>query len=137
MKPDDIHNCPDAGLSQMLKSLGKALQAGRISSEFHAQQVQSITAEINTRLWRKGAASVGAVPPKMRNGHVILELSCSCGWKGIVTCGEMDARLLGKDPKGFIYFECAQCKRHLRYDPIQGKTATRKGVLGFLFGHFS
>ncbi|OHB60187.1 MAG: hypothetical protein A2167_05925 [Planctomycetes bacterium RBG_13_46_10] len=43
----------------------------------------------------------------------------------------------GKDEKGFLYFECSNCKKHLQYDPIAEDIKTRKGLLGLLFGRFS
>lgn len=74
---------------------------------------------------------------KIQNGHVVIDLDCACGYKGTVTFGKTDFKLLGKDRKGFIYFECPKCKQHLQYDPVTGKVKTRKGILGFLFGSFS
>lgn len=80
----------------------------------------------------------GAVStPKAREGHWVIDLACLCGYEGTVTYGGMDFKLFGKDRKGFLYFECPECKRHLQYDPITGKIRSRKGILGFLFGRFS
>ncbi len=79
----------------------------------------------------------GSSSPKTEAGHCVIDLVCVCGYEGTVTYGQMDFRLLGKDRKGFLYFECPECERHLQYDPISGKIKARKGILGSLFGRFS
>jgi len=68
--------------------------------------------------------------------HFTCDLICPCGYEGTVTYGQMDFELLGKDRKGFLYFKCPECKRHLQYDPITGKIKTKKGILGLLLGRF-
>jgi hypothetical protein len=49
----------------------------------------------------------------------------------------MDFKLCKKDRRGFLYFGCPECDRHLQCDPITGKIKIRKGILGFLFGRYS
>jgi len=74
----------------------------------------------------------------MNNGHTVIKLLCPrCGTGGEVTYGSISFRILGKDQKGFLYFECPDCKEHLQYDPMTGRIRIRKGLLGFLFGKFS
>ncbi|GAI29114.1 unnamed protein product, partial [marine sediment metagenome] len=43
----------------------------------------------------------------------------------------------GKDKKGFLYFECPSCKKHLQYDSLTRSIRTQKGLLRFLFSRFS
>ena len=43
----------------------------------------------------------------------------------------------GKDKKGFLNFECPNCKRHLQYDSLKGNIKIQKDLLGFLFSRFS
>ena len=85
---------------------------------------------------RNGSDSASSIP-KTEAGHWVIDLVCVCGYEGTVTYGQMDFELLGKDKKGFMYFGCPECKRHLQYDPIAGKIKTRKGILGSLFWRFS
>ncbi len=79
----------------------------------------------------------GDSTPKVRERHWVIDLARLCGYEGTVTYGQIDFELLGKDRKGFLYFRCPECKRHLQYDPITGKIRSRKGISGLLFGRFS
>jgi len=79
----------------------------------------------------------GSSIPKIEDEHWVIDLVCVCGYKGTVTYGQMDFKVLGKDKKGFLYFGCPECKLHLQYDPLTGKIKTRRGILGSLFGRFS
>lgn len=72
------------------------------------------------------------------NEHIVIKLKCPrCGTEGENTCGSISFRILGKDRKGFLSFECPNCKEHLKYDPITGRISIRKGILGFLFSKFN
>lgn len=123
-------------LKAQKKVLEKAFKQGRISQETYTCQVAEIDKQIVEHeakdYWEKWGFK-----GKIRNGHIIINLNCPCGWQGIVTHGQMQAELLGKDRRGFIHFQCPKCKEDLQYDPISGKIKTRKGILGFLFGRFS
>lgn len=123
-------------LKAQKKILEKAFKQGRISQETYTRQLAEIDKQIAEHevkdYWEKWGFK-----GKIQNGHIIINLNCPCGWQGIVTHGQMQAELLGKDRKGFIYFQCPQCKEHLQYDSITGKIKTRKGILGFVFRRFS
>lgn len=114
------------------RSLEKALKKCRISKDAFNLRVRELDKQIQIKLKDEGFPN-----PNVRDGHLVISLNCPCGRKGIVTCGKMDFKLLGKDKKGFIYFECPACNKHLQYDSLTGNTRIRKGILGFLFGRFS
>jgi hypothetical protein len=92
--------------------------------------------QISARESASHSSSGGGSQPKIIEDHYVINIVCKCGYEGTVTYEKMDYKLLGKDWKGFIYFLCPSCERHLKYDPINGKIRIRKGVLGF-FGIFS
>jgi len=71
----------------------------------------------------------------MQNRQSDINLHCSCGYTGTVTQSKTDFKLIRTDMNGFAYFECPNCKRHLRYNPSTG--TIKKGFLGILFGKFS
>lgn len=123
-------------LKTQKKILEKAFKKGRISQETYIHQMAEIDKQIVEHETKDYWERLG-FKGKIRNGHIIINLNCPCGWQGIVTHGQMQAELLGKDRKGFIYFQCPQCKEHLQYAPTSGKVKIRKGILGFLFGRFS
>lgn len=124
-------------LKAQKKSLKKALKHGRISQEAYFATVQEIEQKITDYELGKNIKDLGIRGAKVQNGHYVIDLECPCGYKGTETFGKMDFKLLGKDRKGFLYFGCPECERHLQYDPITGKIRSRKGILGFLFGRFS
>lgn len=73
----------------------------------------------------------------MQNRQSGINLQCICGYTGIVAQSETDFKLLQIDKDGFVYFECPQCKRHLRYNPSTGTTKIEKSFWEILFGKFS
>jgi len=73
----------------------------------------------------------------MQNRQSGINLQCSCGYTGTVTQSKADFKLIQTDMNGFSYFECPNCKRHLRYNPSTGTIKIKKGFLGVLFGKFS
>ena len=74
---------------------------------------------------------------KMQNQHSEINLCCSCGYSGTVTQSKTDFKLLRTDKNGFAYFECSNCRRHLRYNSSTGEIKIQKGILGVLLGRFS
>ena len=120
-------------LKAQKKVLDKAFKRGKLSEEAYKSKAK----ELEDRYSEAMLKEEGFTHIKMQEGHYVLHLSCPCGWQGAVTYGKMDAKLLGKDKKGFIYFECPVCRQHLKYDTLTGKIKTRKGILGLLFGRFS
>ncbi len=68
---------------------------------------------------------------KVPNLPFEIELHCDCGYEGTVVRGKTDFKFIGKGKKNFAYFECPNCKRHLRYDCSTGKIKIKKGVFGF------
>ena len=74
---------------------------------------------------------------EMQNQHPALNMQCSCGCTGTTAQSKTDFKFLRKDKNGFAYFECSNCRRHLRYNPSTGKIKIQKGFLGVLFGKFS
>ena len=61
-----------------------------------------------------------------------LILHCDCGFEGIFSMSKADFEFLGEDNKGYAYFQCTNCTRHLRYDISTGKTKIKKGIFGNL-----
>lgn len=123
-------------LKAQKKVLEKAFKKGRLSKEAYNLKIEELDKKIKDYEMESQLRDEGFLGTKIRNGHYVIDLNCPCGWQGTVSYGKMDAKLLGKDRKGFIYFECARCKRHLQYDPVTGKIKTRKGILGFLLRRF-
>lgn len=123
-------------LKAQQKVLQRAFKNGRLSEEVYSSKVKELNKKIKDYEMESQLRGAGVLGAKIRNGHYVIDLNCPCGWEGTCTYGKLDAELLGKDRKGFIYFECPRCKRHLQYDPVTGKIKTRKGIFGFLFGRF-
>lgn len=74
---------------------------------------------------------------EMQNRHSEINLHCSCGYTGTVTQSKTDFKLLRTDKNGFAYFECSNCRRHLRYNSSTEEINIQKGILGVLLGKFS
>ena len=119
------------------RALEKAFRKGKLSEDTYNSQVSELDQKIKDYEAEQQLKEVGFSAAKIRNGHFVIELDCPCGNRGTVTHGQINFRLLGKDSKGFIYFECPRCKQHIQYDPLTGKVKSRKGILGLLFGRFS
>lgn len=68
---------------------------------------------------------------KAQNMPSEIEFRCDCGNKGNLANDKTDFKLLGQDRKGFTYFECLKCKRHLRYNHSTGNIKLKKGVFRF------
>ena len=124
-------------LKAQMRTLEKAFVKGKISEELYNKKIDELNKKIKDYEAENKLKDEGVLGVKVEDGHYVIELKCPCGCEGTVTCGKLDFKLLGKDKKGFIYFECPACKEHLQYDPLTGSTKTRKGILGFLFGRFS
>ncbi len=71
------------------------------------------------------------------NGFNEVYLRCECGREGTLSPCGADFRILAEEKDGAVRFECPNCGRYLRYDPLTGTIRTRKGILGFLLGRFS
>ena len=74
---------------------------------------------------------------EMQNRHSKIDLHCSCGYAGTVTQSKTDFKLLRTDKNGFAYFECSNCRLHLRYNSSTGEINIQRGILGALLGKFS
>lgn len=73
-----------------------------------------------------------------KDSHFTTHLICpKCKTKGEVSHIRKDFRLLGKDKEGFIFFECPNCRTHLKWDSISGSIKSNKGILGYLFNKFT
>ena len=127
-----------------IKWLERALRKGKISQEFYDSESKRIKEELNQAIFAETQERIKRMSGKdnptldMKNGHIVIKLVCPCcGTEGENTCGSISFRILEKDRKGFLYFECPDCKEHLQYDPTSGQIKIRKGILGFLFGRFS
>jgi hypothetical protein len=127
-----------------IKWLERAYQKGKMSQELYDREKKRIDEEIDNAVFAKEQEMIkkisGSPNPTLsiKEKHIVIRLKCPCcGTEGENTCGSISFRILGKDRKGFLYFECPGCKEHLQYDPMTGKIRFRKGILGFLFGKFS
>jgi hypothetical protein len=127
-----------------LKWLERSHHKGKVSKELYDQEKKKIEEEIDEAIFAKEQEMIkkisGAPNPTMtiKGRHFVIKLKCPCcGTEGENTCGSICFKILGKDQKGLLYFECPDCKEHLQYDPITGQIRVRKGILGFLFGKFS
>ena len=124
-------------LKAQVKTLKKAFIKGKISEELYNKKMEDMNKRISNYELEKNIKDLGIRGAKVQNGYYVIDLECPCGYKGVETFGKMDFKLLGKDKKGFLYFGCPECERHLQYDPVTGKIKTRKGILGSLFSRFS
>lgn len=75
--------------------------------------------------------------PEIKHRQIELNFRCECGFEGTVNQDNMDKKLPEKHKKGFVTFECPNCKRQIQYDHSTGTYRTPKGILGVLFGKFS
>ncbi len=125
-----------SALKAQSKSLEKAFKEKRISEQAYFSQKEVLDAKIKDYEAAEQVKEMGFKGIKISDGHFLIELNCPCGCSGTVTYGKMDFKLLGKDKKGFLYFECPKCKKHLQYDNVNGKIKLQSGILGFLFGRF-
>ncbi|MEW6171032.1 MAG: hypothetical protein AB1472_05705 [Candidatus Omnitrophota bacterium] len=123
-------------LKAQKRSLEKAFKEKRISEQVYFSQKEELDRKIKDFEEEEKIKNIGFQGAKISNGHFIIELNCPCGCSGTVTHGKLDFKLLGKDKKGFLYFECPKCKKHLQYDNVTGKVKAQSGILGFLFGRF-
>ena len=126
-----------------MKWLERAFRKGKVSQEFYDSESKSIKEKLNQAIFADTQVQIKRMSGKnnptldMKNGHIVIKLVCPrCGTEGENTCGNISFRILGKDCKGFLYFECPQCKEHLQYNNITGHMKIRKGILGFLFRKF-
>ena len=129
-----------------LKWLERSFRKGKVSQESYDRERKKIGEEFTqarlTEMQEMAKKVSGTDVPNptitMRGEHIVIKLICPrCGREGENTFGNVCFRVLGKDRKGFLYFECPDCKEHLQYDPVTGQIRIRKGILGFLFGRFS
>jgi hypothetical protein len=123
-------------LKSQKKVIEKAFKKGKLSEEAYSLRIKELDKKIQDYETERQLRDVGILGAKIQNGHYVIELHCPCGYEGTVVYGQMDFELLGKDRKGFLYFKCPECKRHLQYDPVTGRIRTKKGILGFLLGRF-
>ena len=65
-----------------------------------------------------------------------IALCCDCGYEGTYAHGKKDFNYLGKGKKGFINFECPNCKRRIQYQFSTTKTTIKKSILRFLLRVF-
>jgi ribosomal protein L25 (general stress protein Ctc) len=142
-KSYDIHPSIKEKLGK-LKWLERARHKGKISKELYNQEKKKIEGEIDQSVLDNEQEMInkvsGSPNPTLRikEKHIVIRLKCPrCGTEGENTCNSICFRILGKDRKGYLYFECPDCKEHLQYDPVTGNIRTRKGLLGFLFGRLS
>ena len=126
-----------------MKWLERALRKGKITQQFYDSESKGIKEELNQAIFAETQDQIKRMSGKdnptldMKNGHVVIKLVCPrCGTKGENTYGNIRFRILGKDRKGSLYFECPECKEHLQYDLMSGEIRIRKGIIGFLFGKF-
>jgi hypothetical protein len=117
--PDNSHK--ENGLSDQTQ-VAKSTKQNRTTKESNEEQLRRIEFLSNTN---------------MQNQQSRISLRCSCGYSGTVTQSKTDFKLIRTDLNGLAYFECSNCKRHLRYDPSTSTIKIKKGFLGVLFEKFS
>ena len=124
------------------KWLEKALREGKISQDYYNSKIKGIEEEIRAQEKKETEKLFTQMfednpTMELRNRHIVIKLNCpDCGTQGENTFGKEDFKILGKDRQGFIYFECPNCLKHLKYDSMTGRIKTQKGLLGFLFGRY-
>jgi len=74
---------------------------------------------------------------KMENEFSEIDIRCKCGYTGTVSQSKTDFKLLRTGKNGLAYYECSNCRRHLRYNSSTGEIKLQKGILGILLGRFS
>jgi hypothetical protein len=126
-----MHNIDDKK-----KFLIKSYEEKKISKEYFEKELDlleesQVELNIQKRLKENPTLSY-------ENGHFSTHLICpKCKSNGIVSHLRNDFKMLGKDKEGFIFFECPNCKTHIKWDSITGSIKSNKGILGFLFNKFA
>lgn len=120
-------------LKAQRKVIKKAFEEGKISEEIYNQKIKELDKKIGDYEIEEQLKELGFKGAKIQNGHYIIDLSCTCSYKGVMSHEKMDFKLLGKDKKGFIYFECPKCKKHLQWNCMTGKVKVKESILVKLF----
>jgi len=85
-----------------------------------------------------GGFAQGTGPRAEAKGrYFVVNLSCSCGWRGAATNSASKPKFLGEDSKGCMYFECPGCHRLVQYNCWNGTSRTRGYVWSLLYRMFS
>ena len=123
--------------------LEKAYKDGKIGKKYYEDEINKVNGKLDIIHKEKSSQFVQKrlhENPSLsfNDSHFIINLTCpKCKLSGIYSFDKQDFKLLGKDTKGFIYFECVSCNAHIQWDSINGRTKTNKGILGYLFNRFS
>lgn len=113
----------------------KSYEEKKISKEYYEKELELLETSqaelvIQQRLKENPTLSY-------ENGHFVTHLVCpKCKISGSFSHINQDFRMLGKDKEGYIFFECPNCKTHLKWDSISGSIRSNKGILGFIFNKF-
>lgn len=102
------------------------------NKESEAQQKNSSRDQQEEKDNQKGKPDEQSPSVETQKSPNELKLHCSCGYEGIFSMSKADFEFLGEDKKGYAYFKCTNCTRHLRYDISTGKVKIIKGILSVL-----
>lgn len=69
--------------------------------------------------------------------YFVVNLSCSCGWRGTASHSANKPKFLGEGSKGYMYFKCPGCHRVVQYDSWSAASRTRGYVWSLLHRRFS
>jgi predicted RNA-binding Zn-ribbon protein involved in translation (DUF1610 family) len=119
------------------KALKRANEESGLSDKVHSSKPGGLNRAAENDGEERQLRDEDSLGAKMQCRHFEIDLRCDCGYEGTATIDKMDSTLSKKRKKGFAYFECPNCKRHLQYDCLTGKIKTKKGILKVLLGRFS
>lgn len=125
-------------VTEKIKWLEMVFKEGKISKECYintlkileeeAVALERIELEENVRGILKKNPSAD-----IKEGRLFIKLQCpKCHTAGSNRKEENEFHYLGKDGKGFLYFRCPNCKKHLKYETLTGRIEKRKFLIGFL-----
>lgn len=126
-----------AGTDAQRKPPNESHKEEKLSDQIHSPKLMELNQAVGESEEEKLRRAEFLSKANMQNRQSDINLHCSCGYTGTVTQSKTDFKLIRTDMNGFAYFECPNCKRHLRYNPSTGTIKIKKGFLGVLFGKFS
>lgn len=130
----------------LTKTTGTKAQSGPTKTSHKQDELSGKTHDLKSSKQKQATEEIDEERPcgveytssaKMQNRTSEINFRCRCGYAELVNNSTTDFKLLRTDSKGFIYFECPNCKRHLRHNLSTGTIKIKKGFLGFLLGKFS
>jgi hypothetical protein len=83
-----------------------------------------MSGDLTNQVLGKSAQGTGQ-RAEAKGRYFVVNLSCSCGWRGTATHSADKPKFLGDGSKGHIYFECPGCRRVVQYHCWSAASKTR------------